>query len=80
MIGPVAQDNQRAGQRCIRDDDEHNSKISVHARNPIEAAPTRRPGRDLSPNHEPGPVRVTPTVYLIWYGTGTIATIDTLGG
>jgi hypothetical protein len=54
----------------IRPDDDHQSEISVHGRNPKEeAAPTMGGTGALSPiiNHGGGTM-VTPTVYLIWYG------------
>lgn len=67
--GLLAQ-NQDNGQKPGKpEDDDPNSKISVHETNPIDTAPTKGGTGALSPiiNHG-GPVMTTPTAYLIWYG------------
>jgi hypothetical protein len=53
----------------MRDSDDHSSKISVHATNPIETAPTAGGTGALSPiaNHG-GPIMGAAKAYLIWYG------------
>jgi len=65
----LAQDTNGQDRPGIQNDDQNQSKISAHARNPIETAPTKGGTGSLSPiiNHGGG-VMVTPTVYLIWYG------------
>lgn len=77
----MAQDNNGQDKGGIRDDDEHKSKISVHGRNQIEAAPAKGGTGALSPiiNHG-GPVMGTPTVYLIWYGNWNQSNSDTPAG
>jgi Phosphate-induced protein 1 conserved region len=59
----------QSGQAPGRESDELNSRIVVHSMNPHEMAPTAGGTGSLSPiiSHG-GPVMVTPTAYLIWYG------------